>query len=75
MRARMLSVLRETVSRDKLEPTMRYESPTGRAVVDKLPVIMQQAGEAVQGLLPPMLAKVQGIMKDTVEQLKAAEGK
>lgn len=93
MRARMLAVMRQTLSWDKLEPTMRevyrknltqgqvndmlkfYESPTGRAVIDKLPLIMQQAGEAVQGLLPPMLAKVQGIMKDTVEQLKAAERK
>ena len=49
-----------------------YESPSGRAVIDKLPVIMQQAGQAVQPLLPPLIAQLEAIMKDTVARLKAA---
>lgn len=72
----MHEIYRKNLTQGQVNDMLKfYESPTGRAVDDKLPVIMQQAGEAVQGLLPPMLAKVQGIMKDTAEQLKAAAGK
>ena len=50
-----------------------YRSPTGVAVVDKMPLAMQQAGQSVQSLLPPMIEKLQQIQKDTTAQLKAAQ--
>lgn len=92
MRTRMVAVLRESLSWDKLEPVILeiyrknltqvevndmlkfYESPTGRAVVDKLPAIMQQSGQIVQGMVPSMVAKLQAISKEAIEQLKAAGG-
>lgn len=90
MRGRIVAVMRETLSWNKLEPTIHelyrsnltqgevdgmvkfYESPTGRAVIDKLPAIMQQAGQAVQAMLPPLLAQLDAIMKDSVAKLQAA---
>jgi hypothetical protein len=50
-----------------------YRSPTGHSVVDKLPLAMQQAGQAVQSMLPPMIEKLQQIQKDGAAQLKAAQ--
>jgi predicted PurR-regulated permease PerM len=38
-----------------------------------LPLAMQQAGQSVQSLLPPMIEKLQQIQKDTAAQLKAAQ--
>jgi hypothetical protein len=42
-------------------------------VVDKLPLAMQQAGQAVQSMLPPMIEKLQQIQKDGAAQLQAAQ--
>jgi uncharacterized protein len=49
-----------------------YRSPTGRAVVDKLPATMQQAAQAVQKMLPSFIEQMQQIERDTAEKLKAA---
>ena len=49
-----------------------YQSPSGRALIDKLPTIMQQTSEAVQIMLPPLLEQLNSIMKDSVAKLKAA---
>jgi uncharacterized protein len=51
-----------------------YRTPTGRSVVDKLPTTMQQAGQAIQGMLPGLVQQLQQIENDTKTRLKAASG-
>jgi hypothetical protein len=90
-RARMVGAFRESLTWEKLEPTMTaiyrkdftqrqvddmlkfYRSPTGVAMIDKMPLVMQQAGQSVQGMLPPLIEKLQQIQKDSAAQLKAAD--
>jgi hypothetical protein len=50
-----------------------YRSPSGRSVVDKLPAAMQQASQAVQGMLPDLVQKLQQIQNDSLARLKAAD--
>lgn len=49
-----------------------YRTPSGRAVVDKMPATMQQAGQAVQGMLPQLLQHMKQIQSDAIERLRAA---
>jgi hypothetical protein len=91
MRARIVELFRESLTWEKLEPTMTdiyrkdftqrqvddmlkfYRSPTGVAMIDKMPLVMQQASQSVQAMLPPLIEKLQQIQKDGAARLKAAD--
>jgi|HubBroStandDraft_6_1064221.scaffolds.fasta_scaffold161325_3 hypothetical protein len=91
MRARIVELFRESLTWEKLEPTMTeiyrkdftqrevddmlkfYRSPTGVAMIDKMPLVMQQASQSVQGMLPPLIEKLQQVQKEGAARLKAAD--
>jgi hypothetical protein len=70
----MTDIYRKDFTQREVDDMLKfYRSPTGHSVVDKLPLAMQQAGQAVQSMLPPMIEKLQQIQKDGAAQLKAAQ--
>jgi uncharacterized protein len=52
-----------------------YKSPAGRAYVNKMPVVMQNVMQEMQGLIKPMQEKMAVIQKETVQELKALNDK
>ncbi|HEY8052385.1 MAG: DUF2059 domain-containing protein [Steroidobacterales bacterium] len=69
----MTDIYREDFTQREVDDMLKfYRSPSGVSVIDKIPLAMQQAGQRVQSMLPPMLEKIQQIQKDSVAQLKAA---
>jgi hypothetical protein len=48
-----------------------YQTPAGKAMVQKLPALMQASGQRVQQHLGPVMQQVQQIQQDTVLQLQA----
>jgi hypothetical protein len=71
-----LDVYRRTFTQEEVNDLLAfYRSPSGRSVVDKLPTAMQQAGQAVQGMMPAFIHRVQEIRDDAIRRLKAAGGK
>ena len=70
----MTDIYRQDFTQREVNDMLKfYRSPTGVAVVDKMPLAMQQAGQSVQSMLPPMVEKLQQIQKDSAAQLKAAQ--
>lgn len=50
-----------------------YRTPSGRAVVDKMPTAMQQASQAAQSMLPQLVQHLKQIQSDGIARLRAAD--
>lgn len=48
-----------------------YKTPAGKALINKLPVIMQNVMTEVQGMLQPMQQKLMKIQQDAMQKLKS----
>ena len=69
----MTDIYRRTFTQREVNDMLKfYRSPSGRAVVDKVPRTMQEGGAAVEAMLPAVLDKLQQIQRDAIAQLKAA---
>jgi uncharacterized protein len=51
-----------------------HRTPSGRAVVEKMPIVMQQASQAAQGMLPGLIQRMKQIQSDGLARLRAAGG-
>jgi uncharacterized protein len=70
----MMDIYRKNFTQREVTDMLKfYDSPSGRSVVDKIPLTMQEASKSVQAMLPPVIEKLQQIQKDTVAQLKDAD--
>jgi hypothetical protein len=47
-----------------------YRTPAGKAMVKKLPLVMQNVMVEMQGLMKPMQARVQQIQQEAMQELK-----
>jgi uncharacterized protein len=52
-----------------------YKSPAGRAFVNKMPVVMQNVMQEMQGFIKPLQEKMAVIQKETAQELKALNDK
>jgi len=50
-----------------------YKSPAGKAVIAKMPVVMQNNMQLVQGRMKTLLPKIQQLQQETFEKLKATQ--
>lgn len=49
-----------------------YATPDGRAMLDKMPVIMQNTMQEMQAPIREMMPKIQALARDSTDKLKAA---
>lgn len=49
-----------------------YATPDGQAMLDKMPLIMQNTMEEMQGPMREMMPKIQALARDSTDKLKAA---
>ncbi|MEY2485921.1 MAG: uncharacterized protein QOH39_1569 [Verrucomicrobiota bacterium] len=52
-----------------------YKTPAGQAVINKMPVVMQNTMQEVQQMMGPMMQRIQRMQKDMVAQMQAEKGK
>jgi hypothetical protein len=52
-----------------------YQTPAGKAVVEKMPRIMQASLQFTQSSMTSLMPKIQQLVSDTIEQLEAAADK
>ena len=52
-----------------------YKTPAGQAVINKMPVVMQNTMQEVQQMMGPMLQRIQRMQKDMMAQMQAEKGK
>jgi uncharacterized protein len=65
-----LQAYRETLTQEEVNSIIAfYSSPTGKAVVEKIPLAMQKAGALTQARIGPMVQKMQVMQEDFVKEL------
>lgn len=52
-----------------------YETPTGQALLTKMPVVMQNTLNEVQQMMRPMMQRVQQMQQDVVAEIQAQKKK
>lgn len=66
-----IRIYRETFTQTEVnQMTEFYKSPAGQAMVNKMPLIMQNIMREMPALMKPTLERMQAIQRETVEELK-----
>lgn len=69
---RYLDIYRQSFTQAEVDGMLRfYRSPTGKAVIEKMPVVMQHTMQMMQGLMGGMMPKMQPILEDMLAELQA----
>jgi uncharacterized protein len=69
----MIEVYRDTFTQKEVDGMMKfYSSPTGKAVLDKMPQTMTAMMTRMQARMQNIVPKLQEIQRDTAEKVKAA---
>ena len=50
-----------------------YRTPSGQALIDKMPTVMQKSMGVSQNMLKDFMPKMQQVIRDSMEELKAAK--
>jgi hypothetical protein len=73
MKEPMIQIYMKNFSEEELsDMVVFYESKTGRAITEKMPIVMQDSMHIAQGLMKDFIPKVQELAKELREELKAA---
>jgi hypothetical protein len=52
-----------------------YKTPAGQAVITKMPLVMQNTMNEMQGLMEPMVQKIERMQQNVAAEMKAESGK
>ncbi|WP_186332267.1 DUF2059 domain-containing protein [Bordetella genomosp. 13] len=67
------SVYRETFSQAEIDSLIAfYQTPTGKLVIEKMPVVAQKTTALTMQRMPQLQQKVQALAQQTVQKLQAA---
>jgi uncharacterized protein len=74
----LVDVYRKSFTQQEVDGMLSfYQSPAGRAVIAKMPLVMQNSMQAMQGRMAALMPKIQQIVAQSVEKVKklpAAKG-
>ncbi|MDB4385561.1 DUF2059 domain-containing protein [Opitutaceae bacterium] len=66
-----VSVYQSTMTQDEVDGIIKfYQTPAGKAMVEKMPQLMQLSGQRLQQQLGPIAQKLQELQKETLLQLQ-----
>ncbi|WP_341675556.1 DUF2059 domain-containing protein [Niveibacterium sp. SC-1] len=70
----LIDIYRRSFTQEEMDGMLDfYRSPAGRAVVAKLPLVMQNSMQAVQQVLQRLAPELQKLQQETVAGITAAE--
>ena len=52
-----------------------YRTPTGQAMINKMPVIMQNSMNEVNQMMGPMMQRIQRMQQDVIAEIQAEKTK
>jgi len=71
LEALYLRTYRASFTQHELDGIIKfYKTPTGQAMIKKMPVVMKNVMGEMQGLLQPMQQRMQEIQRETLQELK-----
>jgi len=69
-------IYRETFTQEEVDGLVAfYKSPAGIALVNKMPIVLQKTMGLTQSLLGPLMQKMEGLVKQAIEEAKEAAPK
>ena len=69
-----MGIYRNTFSQAEVDGMLGfYRSPAGQAVIAKMPLVMQNTMQSMQGRMAVMMPRIQALQRDTVARLRATE--
>ncbi len=69
---KMEDIYRKSFSQSEIDGMLKfYKTPAGKAVIAKMPVVMQNTMQVMQGQIAEMMPKIQQLMADTASQIQA----
>lgn len=69
-----LEIYRSSFTQEEIDGLITfYESPAGRALVEKMPVVMQKSMAASQQRIGPLMQKMARAAAETVEEMKSRQ--
>ena len=73
---RMEEIYQKSFSQSEMDGMLRfYKSPTGKAVLAKMPVVMQNTMQIMQGVMQDMIPKIRQIVQETASRVQALDKK
>ena len=70
----MEEIYRKSFSQSEMDGMLKfYKSPAGKAVIAKMPVVMQNTMQVMQGEMAEMMPKIQQLIADTTSQMQALD--
>jgi uncharacterized protein len=74
MKAMNLQIYGEAFTQQEVDDLIVfYESPTGKAFVEKMPLVMQKSMTLMQQRMGPMMARIQAAAKQTADEFKSQQ--
>jgi hypothetical protein len=71
---KMEEIYQKSFSQSEMDGMLKfYKSPAGKAVIAKMPVVMQNTMQVMQGEMGEMMPKMQQLIADTASQMKALD--
>ena len=71
-----LRIYRDSLTQDEVDGMIGfYQTPAGRALIRKMPLILQNTMREMEGMMYPLMAKMKQIMDDTQRELSAGREK
>ncbi len=72
----LVAIYRKSFTEPEIKGMLQfYESAAGKAVIAKMPTVMQSSLQAAQSRMASLMPKLQQLQQDTVARLKAASNK
>ena len=72
MKPMMINIYKESFSQDEVDSMIKfYKSKGGKAVIKKMPLVMQSTMGNVQSQMANIMPKIQKIQQDAFEEIKA----
>jgi uncharacterized protein len=69
----LLRIYRESFSQDEVDDMLKfYKTPAGQAVVNKMPMVMQNTMQEVQAVMQKTLQKIAEVQKEAEAKMRAA---
>lgn len=70
MRPLYVQLYKETFSQEEVDGLIAfYQSPTGQAMVEKMPLVMQKSSTLMQSRMTPMVEKMRAIIQKSAAQV------
>jgi hypothetical protein len=71
-----VDVYKKSFTQEELDGMLAfYKSPLGQALIEKMPLVMQNTLQAMKSRMAVMMPKIQELQRDTIAQLKNGEQK